>query len=165
MRVTNTVSSLEVGSWRPSLGLALKVPFPRTSTLLWDNQNLLKASKQFVFSGRPAASRDRWVQGSCDHSGLSRVRPVDEVCQVLALLIVLSTTSIHTAAVHDWNINCRPNLDKLFYSWSWCGWKCFVCKSTEWILHQEQQGWCDWIFWTHLWTTQGGALFNLIVNY
>ena len=25
VRVTNTVNSLEVGSWRPSLGLALKV--------------------------------------------------------------------------------------------------------------------------------------------
>ena len=37
VRVTNTVSSLEVGSWRPSLGLALKVPFLRTSTLIWEN--------------------------------------------------------------------------------------------------------------------------------
>ena len=27
VRVTNTVNSLEVGSWRPSLGLALKVFF------------------------------------------------------------------------------------------------------------------------------------------
>ena len=94
-------------------------PFSEIIKTFWNLQN------SSFFSGRPAASRDRWVQGPCDHSGLSRVRPVDEVCQVLrALLISLSTTN-------DWNINSRPNLDKLFYSWNWRGWKCFVCKSTK----------------------------------
>ena len=98
VRVTNTVNSLEVGSWRPSLGLALKVCFwvlvvasccIKLSWQAWWNNFSNGVSMSYSPShpsvsnqGRPSAACDWWVQRSGYHCWFPRIRPMDEVCQV-----------------------------------------------------------------------------------
>ena len=85
-----------VSPWRSDKPLLQELqPFSEIIKTFWNLQN------NSFFSGRPAASRDRWVQGSCDHSGLSRVRPVDEVCQVLMFKSTIDCT------INDLHPYCR----------------------------------------------------------